>query len=146
MTHSLNGPRWALFVLRIVVGLVFIAHGAQKAFLLGHAGVAGFLATLGMPAPSIAAALLIAAELGGGAALLLGLATRVAAISLAFTMLVAMVTVHLPHGFFAPQGVEYTLTLLAASTALALGGGGALALDNAIAGRRGADRAVRLAA
>jgi putative oxidoreductase len=72
----------------------------------------------------------------GGAALLLGLFTRWAAAPIAFSMLVAIVTVHLKGGFFAPKGVEYPLTMLAANLALILTGAGAFALDNLRVGTR----------
>jgi len=72
-----------------------------------------------LPLPTLAAAVLITAELGGGLALVLGLFTRWAAVPLAFAMLMATLTVRLKGGFFAPEGFEYTLTLLAATIALA---------------------------
>ena len=122
-------PSWGITVLRVVIGAVFLAHGWQKAFVMGHAQVAGFLSRLGIPVPEVAAVLLIATELFGGAALLLGLFTRWAAIPLAFAMLVAIVTVHLKNGFFAPGGYEYPLTMLASTVALALNGSGELACD-----------------
>lgn len=118
-----------LLVIRVALGLVFVAHGLQKMFAFGHAGVAGMLGQLGIPAPEVSAVLIIAAELGGGLALLNGAFTRVAAAVLAFSMLVAIGTVHLSHGFFAPAGVEYPLTLLLASLSLVITGGGAFSLD-----------------
>jgi putative oxidoreductase len=121
-------PAYGITLLRVVVGLVFVVHGFQK-LGFGLAGTAGFLGQLGIPAPSVAAALLIATELLGGLALILGLGTRFAALALAFSMLVALVTVHLPKGFFLPEGYEYVLTLLAANIALAITGAGALAID-----------------
>lgn len=86
--------------------------------------------------PTIAAALLIAVELGGGILLIFGLFTRVAAALLAVDMLGAMVTVHLPHGFFLPEGIEFTLVLAGASLALAGLGAGPLSLDRLLWGRR----------
>lgn len=121
-------PAYGITLLRVVVGLVFVVHGFQK-LGFGLEGTAGFLGQLGIPAPSVAAALLIATELLGGLALILGLGTRFAALALAFSMIVALVTVHLPKGFFLPEGYEYVLTLLAANIALAITGAGALALD-----------------
>jgi putative oxidoreductase len=75
-------------------------------------------------------------ELLGGLALLAGLFTRWVALPLAFTMLVAMVAVHLPAGFFLPNGIEFTLVLLAASVSLALTGPGAFALDSVLGRER----------
>ncbi|GAB4217179.1 MAG: DoxX family protein [Roseiflexaceae bacterium] len=119
-------------VLRIIVGIVFAAHGWQK---LGNGveGTAGFFGSLGVPLPAVAAVVVIALELLGGIALILGLGTRYVAPLLAFTMLVAMLLVHLPNGFFAQQGgVEFVLTLFGASVALALTGSGAYALDDLV--------------
>lgn len=120
---------WGLLIIRVALGAVFVAHGLQKMFVFGHAGVAGMLGQLGLPFPGVNAALIIAAELGGGVALVNGAFTRVAAAILAFSMIVAIVTVHLPYGFFAPMGVEYPLTLLLVNLALTITGGGAYSLD-----------------
>jgi putative oxidoreductase len=119
-----------------VVGLIFVAHGAQKLFGEGFGGVAGMMEGLGMPAPSLAAVALILVELLGGAALILGLFTRLAAVPLAFSMLVATLLVHLPNGFFSSSGgIEYTLLLTVACVALAMTGPGEAALDRALAWR-----------
>lgn len=126
---------WGLTVLRVVTGVVFLAHGWQKLFVYGLDGVEQAMAGMGIPLPGVSAVLVTAAEFLGGAALLAGFLTRLAAIPLAITMAVAMLAVHLPGGFFAPNGVEFTLTLLAASVALGLTGPGALAVDNVLAAR-----------
>ncbi len=85
----------------------------------------------------VAAVALILVELLGGAALILGLFTRLAAVPLAFSMLVATVLVHLPNGFFSSSGgIEYTLLLTVACVALAMTGPGEAALDRILA-RRG---------
>ncbi len=121
----------ALGFIRMFVGLVFVLHGAQKLFVYHYAGVVGMFHQIGIPVPEVSAALAIAAELGGGLLLLAGLYTRLAAIPVAFTMLVAILQVHLHAGFFAQSGgFEYPLTLLVVNIALILGGGGAFALDN----------------
>jgi putative oxidoreductase len=121
-----------LTLLRVILGVVFLAHGYQKLFVWGIGGVTGAFAQMGIPAPHLAAYLATFAEFFGGAALLLGLFTRLAAIPVAFTMVVAILQVHLQGGFYAPKGVEYPLTLLAANIALVIAGGGAFALDNVI--------------
>lgn len=122
----------ALLLLRVAVGGIFIAHGAQKVFGFGHAGVTRMLAGMGVPLPPVAAAGLMALEFLGGILMVLGLGTRIIAALLAVDMLGAIVLVKLPGGFFAPKGYEYELMLLAASLALAIGGAGAYA----VVGRR----------
>lgn len=137
---------WGLTVLRIVTGIVFFAHGLQKATEFGVGGFAGFLTSLGIPLPGVFAVIVIAVELLGGLALILGLGTRWVAIPLAIDMLVALLTVHLPNGFFAQNnGYELVLTLLAAAVALALTGSGALALDNLLVRRVVGARSTRAA-
>ena len=127
---------WGLTVLRVVVGIVFLVHGAQKLFVFGFGGVAGLLEGLGVPAPGLFAVVVTVVEIVGGIALILGLFTRVAAIMLAVDMLVATLTAHLSNGFFAQNGgYEFTLLLLAASVALAVAGPGEAALDRIIAAR-----------
>jgi putative oxidoreductase len=121
---------WGLLLIRAVVGAVFVAHGLQKMFVFGHAGVTGMMTQLGLPFPGVNAALITAAELGGGIALINGAFTRIAAAILSFSMIVAILTVHLAHGFFAPMGVEYPLTLLVVNLALTITGAGAFSLDH----------------
>jgi putative oxidoreductase len=120
---------WGVLPLRAVVGLVFVAHGAQKLFGFGLAGTAGFLGGLGIPLPTLAAAVVIAVELVGGFALLLGAGTRIVALLLAGDMLVAMLAVHVHGGFFAPDGVEFVLTLFGACLTLAGLGAGPWSVD-----------------
>jgi putative oxidoreductase len=115
-------------VLRIVVGIVFLAHGYQKVFKFGFHGVAGMLGHMGIPLPAVAAVVLMIVEFVGGILLVTGLATRLPAALLAIDMLVAISAVHAKNGFFNPGGVEFPLTLLAACICLALSGGGAASL------------------
>ncbi len=133
MESKINLQQWGITLVRGIVGLVFVAHGAQKLFQFGITGVAGAMAQMGIPFPQLSAVLVTGTEFLGGLLLLAGLFTRWASLPLAFAMAVAVFTVHLPGGFFAPKGVEYPLTLLVASLGLALTGGGALALDNLLA-------------
>lgn len=134
------GPRRrtdvALLILRVVVGIVFVAHGAQKLFVWGHAGTAGAFAQMGLPMPAVAAFYATWVELLGGIALIPGIVTRIAAVLLAIDMLGAIVFVHMKNGFFLPNGAEHALTLLAAAVALAIGGPGAWALDDLRGGAR----------
>lgn len=124
-------PGWAVLPLRAVIGLVFLVHGGQKLFVFGLGGTAGFLATLGVPLPALAAGVVTAVELLGGLAVLLGVGTRLAAALLAVDMLVALLTVHLRGGFFVPDGIEFPLALLAASVTLVGLGPGPLAVETA---------------
>lgn len=120
--------------IRIIVGVVFFAHGYAK-IGDGLTATAGYFgADFGLPLPMLSAALATAAETLGGLALILGLGTRWATIPLAFTMAVAVLMVHLSSGFFAPNGVEFPLTLMVASIGLALTGSGAFALESRLFG------------
>lgn len=136
MTRTFETPALGTTILRLIVGIIFIAHGAMKAFGFGIAGTAGFLDSVGVPMASLMAPVLIATELGGGILLVLGLLTRYVSIPLAFTMVVAIATVHLPHGFFLPQGYEFALLVGAGLLTLALQGSGAFALDSIIGRNR----------
>ena len=126
----------ALLALRTIIGIVFVAHGAQKLFAYGIDGVTAGFGQMGIPAPALAATLVAFGELLGGAALLAGVLTRVAAAGLAVIMLGATLLAHLPNGFFAPDGVEFTLSLFSAAIVLALAGPGKWSVDALIAERR----------
>ena len=102
-------------------------HGGQKLFIYGFSGVAAFMSRLGIPAPMVSAVVVTAVEFLGGAALVLGVLTRLVAILLAINRLMAILTVHLRAGFFLPNGYEY---------ALALAGPGEAAMDTVLAKRR----------
>lgn len=125
---------YGIAAIRVMVGVVFVAHGLMKLTAFGVAGTAGFFAQQGIPLPLVSAVLAIGAETLGGAALILGLGTRLAAVPLAFTMLVAILKVHLSGGFFLPNGFEFALTMLVASVGLGLTGSGAFALDSVLFG------------
>jgi putative oxidoreductase len=124
-----------LTILRIAVGVIFVAHGAQKLFLLGIPAIATGFAQNGIPMASFMAPFITFVELMGGIALVAGLLTRLAALGIAFTMLGAMSFVHITGGFFLPTGIEYTLALLSASIALILMGPGSFSLDARLARR-----------
>ncbi len=125
-----------LAILRLVIGAVFIAHGAQKLFVFGLGGVTGAFTQMGIPLPAVTGPLVALVEFFGGIALVVGLLTRLAALGLAINMLGAILLVKLGSGFFAPKGLEFELTLLAGALALALTGAGDFSIDHAIATRR----------
>jgi putative oxidoreductase len=147
MTRPADTARFdaALAILRLVVGIVFIAHGGQKLFVFGLDGVAGGFAQMGIPGAAIAGPLTAFVELFGGLALVAGLLTRLAGVGLSITMLGAIFFAHISAGFFAPKGFEFPLTLLGASLALAIAGPGRWSLDNAIAKLRGTNDAATAA-
>ena len=127
----------AALILRVPVGLILAAHGAQKLFGWfggnGLAGTAGWLSSMGMEPGFLMAILAGGAEFFGGLALVLGLLTRPAALVAAFTMLVAIFSVHINNGLFvADGGYEYALVLMVALIALIIQGGGYLSMDNAL--------------
>lgn len=117
-----------LLVLRLAVGSVFVMHGGRKVLVMGLPGVAGLLDSLGFRPPDFWAAVLSLSELAGGIALIVGIGTRLAALVLGVTMVVAIVTVLGPRGFFLP-GYEFELVLLAGCVALLMTGPGRYAVD-----------------
>ena len=125
-------------VLRVTLGVAMFPHGAQKAFgWFGGFGLSGtleFFGSLGIPV--WLGVPVIAAELLGSVALVVGLFGRVAALAVAAVMFGAVVTVHLPNGFFmnwsgaqAGEGFEYHLLVLPLTAVLALNGSGAFSID-----------------
>ncbi|MGA7630225.1 MAG: DoxX family protein [Terriglobales bacterium] len=139
MTNTSNDV--ALTILRLVLGIVFFAHGAQKMLGwfggFGFHGTMGFFEHLGFPAP--VALLIICTEFFGGLGLIVGLLTRIAALGIGVEMIGAIFIVHLPNGFFMNwygtqkgEGFEYHLLAIAVAAALLLRGSGAFSVDRAL--------------
>ena len=124
----------ALLILRIVVGVLFMGHGAQKLFGVfggpGPAGFAGWLQGLGLRPARVWAIVAGLCEFGGGLLFALGLVTPIAALALLAVMVMAVATVHWTKGLWVTNGgYEYNLVLSAVAAALALAGPGIYALD-----------------
>jgi len=135
LTETESG--YAPLALRIPIGIIFMAHGAQKLFGwfggYGLEGTGGWMESIGLAPGFIMALMAGSAEFFGGLFILLGLLTRPAAIALSFTMIVAIFSVHFEKGLFmSNNGYEFGLALLAASVSLAFSGAGKLAVDNAL--------------
>lgn len=120
--------------IRLGAGAIFAAHGAQKLFGwfggYGLEGTAGWMESIGLEPGLLMAAMAGSAEFFGGLLLIIGLLVRPAALMLAITMAVAIITVHLSNGFFlANNGYEFGLALLAVSVSLVARGAGNLSAD-----------------
>lgn len=127
----------APLVVRIALGIIFIAHGSQKLFGAfggpGVAGFAGFMKMLNMNPSLLWAWIVTLTEFLGGLGILFGLLTRWAGLGLAVNMIVAIFLVHAKHGFFAGGGgYEYNLALIAMALALFFWGPGRISLEGAI--------------
>ncbi len=120
----------ALLVIRLALGAIFIAHGWQK--VMGMQGTEKIVSGIGFP--WWMAYLLVAAELGGGILVLLGLLTRLGALAICIDMGVAIAKVHWPHGLKGPLGFEFPLACAALAFALIFFGAGPIALDSVIRG------------
>lgn len=134
-------------VLRVMLGIVFFPHGAQKLF--GWFGGNGFSGTMAfftdqMGIPSVLAFLAIMAESVGALAVIAGFLTRIGALGIGTNMVVAIFMVHLPNGFFMNwfgnqqgEGFEYHLLAIAIAAALIIKGGGRWSVDRMISAKKG---------
>lgn len=135
----------APFILRILLGIVFFPHGAQK--VLGWFGGNGFSGTMGfftgnLGVPVVFALLAILAEFLGPLGLITGFLTRIAAFGIACNMVVAVFMLHLQNGFFMNwsgnqkgEGFEYHILVVAITIVLMIKGGGRWSLDGLLSGR-----------
>ncbi len=133
-----TSPSWGPLALRLPLGIIFAAHGAQKLFgWFGGYGLDGtgqWMASIGLEPGFVMALLAGAAEFFGGLALIAGVLVRPASAVLAFTMLVAIFSVHIGNGLFmSNNGIEFGLALLAGSVSLLFTGAGRASLDSALA-------------
>jgi len=115
---------WSMLVLRVSLGVIFLAHGLQK--IAGFEGIVKFFAAIGLPA--ILAYVVTAIETVGGAFLILGLFTRTAATGIIIVMLGAVFSVKMGKGLI--NGYEFEVSLLAMAAALVLSGSNTLSLGN----------------
>jgi putative oxidoreductase len=144
IVHTNND--FAVAILRVVMGVVFFAHGAQK--MLGWFGGYGFSGTMGffthqMGVPAPFAFLAICAEFFGGLGLLIGFLGRIAAFGIMCNMLVAIAMVHRFNGFFMNwagnqkgEGYEYHLLAIAVALVIIIRGSGALSADRTLTENR----------
>jgi putative oxidoreductase len=128
---------YGLTVVRILVGIIFVAHGSQKLFgAFGGYGLEGtgqYMASLGLNPGYLMALLSGSAEFFGGLGLVIGLLARPAAVVLALTLVVAIFSVHISHGLFmANNGYEFALALLGGVIAVLIEGAGKVSVDRAI--------------
>lgn len=122
-------PALGLALLRLTVGITFAAHGYQKFFSYGIAGVTRGFTQMGVPLASIAAPSVATIELVGGILMVLGFYHRVVGALQACVMVGAIIFAKLSGGFFAPAGIEFELTLGVAALTIALAGGGAYTVE-----------------
>ena len=128
-----SDQNWALFILRVILGIVILPHGLQK--LLGWYGGNGFSATMknfttNIKQPAVVAFLVIIGESFGSAGLILGLLTRLDALGLVITQVGAIFMVHAKKGFFISKGgYEYNLLIVVVALVILIWGGGPLSVD-----------------
>ncbi|WP_296254027.1 DoxX family protein [Pseudomonas sp. UBA4194] len=131
---------FGITALRVLVGIIFAAHGSQKLFGLfgggGLAGTAQYMESLGLHPGTLMALLSGSAEFFGGVALIVGLLVRPAAVVLIATLVVAIFSVHIHNGLFmANNGYEFALALLGGAVAVLIEGAGPASVDRAITRR-----------
>ncbi len=131
MCNDSSRSQWALTIVRITLGIIFIAHGSQKVLgWFGGPGLEGFASWLaGYGLPNYLAYLAAFAEFIGGWLLFLGVASELGALMTIPVMIGAVTLIHWPHGFFIQNGgFEYPLSLILFALAVIIGGPGYFAL------------------
>lgn len=137
MTPVQHGQSFATTIARIILGIIFFAHGWQKFFTNGIGNTADAFKGMGVPAPTAAAWFAGLVELVGGAFLIVGIAVPIVAILLILDMLGAIFTVHLENGFWASGGgYELCLALIAGLIAVGFASQGVLSVDGNVLSRR----------
>lgn len=138
MRNDAINPGIGLAILRVVTGVIFVAHGGHKLFVSGVDPVAGFLGQLGVPLATVSAWGITLLEFFGGLALIAGLVVTPVAVLLIVHMLTGIVLVHASNGFYVvgpgQGGVEFNLLLIAGLSTLILAGPGAAAVDAVVGG------------
>ena len=134
------GNQWSPLALRLPLGVIFVAHGAQKLFgAFGGYGLEGtgqFMESIGLAPGVLMAGAAGSAEFFGGLLLIAGLLVRPSALVLAVTMIVAILSVHVSNGLFmANDGYEFGLALLAGTVSLLISGAGRVSVDEIISAR-----------
>jgi|SRR5579871_2624076 len=120
LSHNRPAVDLALLVIRIVLGVIFIAHGSQKLFgAFGGPGLAAWVGMIGKIGHLVAIG-----EFFGGIGILIGLLSRLSAAAIIIIMLGAISIVHWPHGFFMPNGMEYALANIGLAAAILIAGPG----------------------
>ena len=132
MKNGMN-PELGLTILRVVLGVIFIAHGLPK-LTGGIEGTVQFLGAVGIPAPIVAAWFIALLETLGGLMLLVGFFVTPVSLLLVIEMMTGIVLVHAPNGFYVigpgAGGVEFNLLLVASLLVMMFCGAGLAAIDN----------------
>jgi putative oxidoreductase len=130
---------WGLLVLRVVTGVIYMAHGLPKFGIVGERNLestAASLASMGVPLASLSALLVASAEAIGGVLIIFGFMTRFVSLTQAFAMLVAIFLVHWDNGLAGQGGYQWALLLFACSVCLMLEGAGRYSVDGKLAGKK----------
>ena len=135
-----TGDYYHLLIFRVAIGVIFVAHGAQKLFSWfnggGLEGTGNWMGSIGLHPGYYMAMLAGSAEFFGGVFLIIGLMTRLSSLFLIITMAVAIMYVHVQNGFFIyNNGYEYAMILLFSSMTLLISGAGSYSLDKLIFNR-----------